>query len=324
MHMKISAKYSFINGLFAKSDFDAEFDFLIPSFVDIHCHGGGGKYFSEDADTAKAAHYEAGTKVQLASLVTAEISLLKSQIEYLKNQEVFGIHLEGPYLSKKYCGAHDQILLKHPSIEEIKELIAIGEGSIKMITIAPELPGAYEAIEYLTNQGIVVAIGHSDANAQQTASAITAGAKVVTHFNNAMAKIGITDSLSEIALDSNLYLELIQDGKHVSANDSLSIISKAPNRIIAVTDAMSAAGCSDGEYKIGKLAVTVKDKVAKLTGTETLAGSTLTMLDAFLNYRKLVGFEQAVKYTSLNPAKLLGINPYDGYIAIKGREVVHL
>lgn len=324
MPMKIKAKYSFINGIFVKGDTNSEFDYLIPGFIDIHCHGGGGKYFSEDFNTALHTHFVTGTKVQLASLITAEISLLKTQIEYLKNQEVFGIHLEGPYLSKKYCGAHNRNLLKHPDIAEINELITIGEGSIKMITIAPELPGAINAIEYLAGQGIIVAIGHSDANAQQTASAIAAGAKVVTHFNNAMAKIGVTDSLSEIALDSNLYLELIQDGKHVSANDSLSIISKAPNRIIAVTDAMSAAGCSDGEYKIGNLAVTVKDKVAKLTGTETLAGSTLTMLDAFLNYQKLVGFEQAVKYTSLNPAKLLGINPYDGYIAIKGREVVHL
>jgi len=324
MPMKIKAKYSFINGIFVKGDTNSEFDYLIPAFIDIHCHGGGGKYFSEDFNTALQTHFVAGTRVQLASLVTAEISLLKTQIEYLKNQEVFGIHLEGPYLSKKYCGAHNQNLLKHPDIAEINELITIGEGSIKMITIAPELPGAINAIEYLAGQGIIVAIGHSDANAQQTSSAIAAGAKVVTHFNNAMSKIGNTDSLSEITLDSNLFLELIQDGKHVSANDSFSIISKAPDRIVAVTDAMSAAGCSDGEYRIGNLAVTVKDNVAKLTGTDTLAGSTLTMLDAFLNYQKLVGFEQAVKYTSLNPAKLLGINPYDGYIAIKGREVVHL
>ena len=324
MPMKIKAKYSFINGIFVKGDTNSEFDYLIPAFIDIHCHGGGGKYFSEDFNTALQTHFVAGTRVQLASLVTAEISLLKTQIEYLKNQEVFGIHLEGPYLSKKYCGAHNQNLLKHPDIAEINELITIGEGSIKMITIAPELPGAINAIEYLAGQGIIVAIGHSDANAQQTSSAIAAGAKVVTHFNNAMSKIGNTDSLSEITLDSNLFLELIQDGKHVSANDSFSIISKAPDRIVAVTDAMSAAGCSDGEYRIGNLAVTVKDNVAKLTGTDTLAGSTLTMLDAFLNYQKLVGFEQAVKYTSLNPAKLLGINPYDGYIAIKDREVVHL
>ena len=96
------------------------------------------------------------------------------------------------------------------------------------------------------------------------------------------------------------------------------------SRIVAITDAMSAAGSSDGQYKIGALDVTVSNKVAKLSGTNTLAGSTLTMLDAFLNFIKVIGFEQAVKYTSLNPAKILGINPYAGYIAIKDRVVTHL
>ena len=176
----------------------------------------------------------------------------------------------------------------------------------------------------MTSSGVVVAIGHSDAKAADTLSAIKAGATVVTHFNNAMAKLGAADSLSEIALSNDLFLELILDGHHVNNADVFSILSQAPNRIVAVTDAMSAAGCSDGEYKIGELDVTVTDSIAKLSGTNTLAGSTLTMLDAFLNFNKIIGFEQAVRYTSLNPAKVLGVNPYAGYIAIKGREVTYL
>lgn len=324
MHMEISAKNSYINGISKRNENTSEFDFVIPGFVDIHCHGGGGKYFSEDAPTAINEHHNAGTTTQIASLVTEEISTLINQIEYLKDQNVFGIHLEGPYLSQRYCGAHDPKLLKPPTINEIKELLAVGEGFIKLVTIAPELPGAIQAIEYLTSQDVVVAIGHSDATAIEAENAINAGAKLVTHFNNAMAKLGSTNSLSNQVIDSSIYLELIQDGQHVSNADSLLIIKKASDRIVAVTDAMSAAGCDDGEYKIGTLPVTVKNKVARLTDTQTLAGSTLTMLGAFLNFLPLVGFEKAVTYTSITPAKILGINPYTKYIGIKDRKVSHL
>ena len=322
--MNYSAKLSFINGIFVENQEASEFDFIIPGFIDIHCHGGGGKYFSEDAPTAITAHRNTGTRIQIASLVSQEIQTLKNQIQYLKNQEIYGIHLEGPYLSTKYCGAHDPKLLKSPTIAEIKELLSIGEGAIKIITIAPELPGAIDVIEFLTKQGVVVAIGHSNANASETEKAIAAGATVVTHFNNGMAKLGSVNSLSQAALKSDIFLEQIQDGQHLSRSDSHSIISKAANRIIAVTDAMAAAGCGDGQYQIGSLPVTVKNKVEKLTGTETLAGSTLTMLEAFYNYLPLVGFEKAVSYTSLNPAKVLNLNPYEGYIGIKNREVFYL
>jgi N-acetylglucosamine-6-phosphate deacetylase len=139
-----------------------------------------------------------------------------------------------------------------------------------------------------------------------------------------MSKLGTLDSLSELALESDLFLELIQDGHHVSKQDSLSIIQKAPRRIIAVTDAMSAAGCHDGGYSIGSLPVEVKDGVARLKGSQTLAGSTLTMVDSFINYLNLVGFESAVEFTSLNPAKLLGIDPPKSYIGIKDGLVTHL
>ena len=322
--MNISAKYSYVNGLFAKGDENSEFDFLIPGFIDIHCHGGGGYYFSENAPIAIALHKKSGTTTQIASLVSQEIPKLIKQIEYLKDQDIFGIHLEGPYLSKSYCGAHDPALLKSPTVQEVKELIHAGEGKIKMVTMAPELDGALDSINYLVERGVIVAIGHSAANSQSALLAIRAGASVVTHFNNGMAKMGSVDSLSKIALESDLFLELIQDGHHVSKSDSLSVISKAPNRIIAVTDAMSAAGCADGNYQIGALDVTVKNSVARLTKNGSLAGSTLTMLDAFLNFVNLAGFEQAVRYTSLNPAKLLGVNPYSKYLAIKDRQVVTL
>ena len=323
--MAHTARHMFINGIASTGAEDSDFDFIVPGFIDIHCHGGGGKYFSESADVAANVHRLNGTVVQIASLVSESIPTLIAQIKTLKdNDQIFGIHLEGPYLSQRFCGAHDPSLLKAPALTEVKELISIGEGKIKMVTIAPELEGALEAIEYLVTNNVVVSLGHSNANAKETKDAILAGATAVTHINNGMSKLGTLDSLSEIALESDLFLELIQDGHHVSKEDSLSIIQKAPHRIIAVTDAMSAAGCHDGGYAIGSLPVDVKDGVARLKGSQTLAGSTLTMVDSFINYFNLVGFESAVEFTSLNPAKLLGIDPPKSHIGIKDGLVTHL
>ena len=322
--MSPTAKQSYVGGSLLEGSINSDFDFIVPAFIDIHCHGGGGKYFSEDAQIARYIHAKNGTKFQLASLVTQDLDTLINQISMLKSADIFGIHLEGPYLSKRYCGAHDPALLRTPNLDEIKRLIEVGSGMIKMITIAPELPNAIKVIEYLVENKIVVAIGHSDANSKETRDAISAGASVVTHFNNGMAKIPTKDSLSEATLNSNLYLELIADGIHVTSENLLQIMNMAHDRIIAVTDAMSAAGCADGDYSIGNLEVTVTNKVAKLKDTETLAGSTLTMLDAFFNLNELVGLERAVQYTSLNAAKLLGLDPYENYIGIKSREITYL
>ena len=324
MHMNFTAILSFIDGRVIRGDSNAEFDFIVPAFVDIHCHGGGGSYFYENAEIAIQTHYSFGTRIQLASLVSKDIDTLIRQVSYLKSKDLFGIHLEGPYISQKYCGAHNPAFLKAPDLNELQALIDASENKIKMITLAPELPNAIEAIRYLVSKEIIVAIGHSDANAEVTYRAIEAGAKVVTHFNNAMSKIPAKDCLSEIALNSDLNLEMIFDGQHVSNEDMKSIIGKAPNRIIAVTDAMAAAGAGDGDYLIGDLSVSVQQGVARLKDSGALAGSTLTMLAAFLNLKDLAGFERAVQYTSLNPAKLLGIDPYTSYIGIKGRSVTYL
>lgn len=322
--MSFTARKSFIEGNLSAGDDSSNYDYIVPAFIDIHCHGGGGKSFSENADTARNLHLKNGTKTQFASLVSQDIETLINQIKTLKSADIYGIHLEGPYLSRQYCGAHDPHLLRTPTVDELKRLIEVGEGAIKMVTIAPELPNAIDVIKYLVNQNVLVAIGHSAAKGTETKMAIDAGAKVVTHFNNGMAKYPAKDSLAEVVLKSDLYLELILDRKHIPDEISKEVLRIAPDRSVAITDSMAAAGSPDGEYKIGNLEVTVKDKVAKLKGTETLAGSTLTMLDAFFNLLALSDFETAVRCTSLNAAKLLGINPYKNYIGIKNRDVTHL
>jgi len=302
---------------------------LIPGFVDIHCHGGGGHYFSalnsEQVSIVINTHNSHGTTSMLASLVSEPIDSLISQIQRLvpliNRTGVRGIHLEGPYLAHSHCGAHDPELLRKPTIAELQELISASENTIRMVTIAPELEGALPVIEFLANQGITVALGHTGADARITRAAIEAGAKIVTHFNNGMPKLNSGDNISSVSLgDSNIALEMILDGVHVSDSDVQRVLAQAPNRIIGVTDAMSAAGAGDGKYTIGKLGVVVKDGIARLTSKDSLAGSTLTMDRAFLALINDFGLSisAASHATSTLPADLIGLKDI-GSIAVGKR-----
>ena len=299
---------------------------LIPGFVDIHSHGGGGYYFSDSnsshVNQAINTHRKAGTTSQIASLVTAEISTLKEQIAslipFVVSGALAGIHLEGPYLSSAKCGAHDPQLLRNPDLDEIKSLIEVGQGCVRMLTIAPELEGAITAIQWLSSQGIVAAIGHSDADAAITQRAVDAGAQVVTHFSNAMSKNLTDESMATHVLnDSTIALELINDGVHVPKEVIEAVVAKALQRTILITDAMSAAGSSDGMYSIGGLEVEVKDSIARLKRNNSLAGSTLTMEQAFLNFinKDGVSLIDAVHASSTLPAKLLKLEKI-GSIAV--------
>ena len=299
---------------------------LIPGFVDIHCHGGGGHYFSAispDSITAAInAHKKTGTTSLVASLVSESIEGLKAQIQRLipfyNRGEIVGIHLEGPYLSHARCGAHEPSLLIDPTVEQLKELIAIGQGSIKMVTIAPELKGALDAIKYLASVGVIAAIGHTEGNFQDASAATDNGASVVTHFLNAMNKENIEGSIANFVInDPRLTVELIVDGHHLSFEKVKELFATFGPRIIMVSDAMAAAGNGDGNYTIGALPVEVKNGVARLTSNQKLAGSTLTLSQAFsklINYCGL-SLEQAVHATATQPAKAFGLGDR-GSIAI--------
>ena len=291
---------------------------LIPGFVDIHCHGGGGKYFGGLTDSqieqVIATHRAGGTVAGLASLVTEPIENLISQIKRLvpfaQRGEIAGIHLEGPYLSHARCGAHDPNLLRTPTLAEVQTLLDAGQGFIKMITIAPELDGALEVIEYLAKSGVIAAIGHSQSDAATAQAAIDRGASVVTHFNNAMPKVidGPGTMSSAVISELRVSLELILDGEHVATQIVRDVFEAAPNRIVMVTDAMSAAGSTDGTYKIANLEVIVKDGVARLASNGSLAGSTLTMAKAFNHALNEIGISitEAVHAASTLPALILG------------------
>ena len=309
---------------------------LIPGFIDMHCHGGGGEYFSAEEDSGIQRvidlHSTHGTTSMLASLVTEPIPTLKKQIRKLarfaETGAICGIHLEGPYLSPMRCGAHEPSLLRDPTITELSDLLDTGAGHIKMITVAPELPNAIEVIGFLVSQGVVVALGHSNSNFETAKRAVDAGASVTTHFYNGLPPIDHHNAniTSAVLLDERLSLELILDGHHVNTPAAELMLTAAPNRVILVTDAMSAAGEQDGEYMIGSLSVIVEKGVARLKSNDpsadsaSLAGSTLTMDRAFFNLCKLTGRSiiDAVLATSYTPAKALNLKDR-GEIAVGKR-----
>jgi N-acetylglucosamine-6-phosphate deacetylase len=302
---------------------------LIPGFVDVHCHGGGGKSFSAltpgEIQSVIETHRGHGTTSLIASLVSEPIEVLKSQIQRLKpfveSGQIVGIHLEGPYLSHARCGAHDPELLSNPDLSEVKELLEIADGAISMITIAPELLGATAAITYLTAAGVTVALGHTNGNFGDAALGTNAGATVITHFMNAMDK-GLNDAsfASFVIADERLTVELILDGEHVPFKIAKEIYAAVGNRLIFVTDAMAAAGSNDGHYTIGKLPVRVEKGVARLETNGALAGSTLTMDRVFFNAINELHLDltEAVATTSTRAAKQIGLHDR-GEIAVGKR-----
>jgi N-acetylglucosamine-6-phosphate deacetylase len=296
---------------------------LVPGFVDIHVHGGGGAWYTNGrrADVARAAsfHLRHGTTTTLASLVTASpedlLAAVRGLAEATRTGVIAGIHIEGPWLSQQRCGAHDPALLRNPDLAEIDALLAAGDGAIRMVTLAPELPGGAAAISRFLDAGTVVAVGHTDATYEQTRQAIAAGATVGTHVFNAMRPLHHREPGPTLALlrDPKVTLELIADGLHVHPALVHAVIEAAgADRVALVTDATAAAGCADGSFRLGTRQIDVVSGVARVHATSTLAGSTATMDHLFRTVAGLAsdpdeGLSAAVAMTSTTPARLLGL-----------------
>lgn len=288
---------------------------LIPGFVDIHVHGGGGGSFSK-AEVAQAAgfHRQHGTTTMLASLVSETMDELKLQIRglhpFVESGDLAGIHLEGPFIAERRCGAHDPHVLVAPKGELIEDLLAMGSGTIRMVTIAPELEGAQSAIAIFASHGVLVALGHSDGGASDAHYGVNAGARVVTHLFNGMRPLHHRETgLADVGLlDSRVMCELILDGHHLSDEITEIALRLLGDRWIAVTDAVGAAGIADGTYTLGGLTVEAKAGVVRLQPGGALAGSTLTMdraFDAITSKFHRTPLE-AVQATSTRPAALIG------------------
>ncbi|MDO8645428.1 MAG: amidohydrolase family protein [Candidatus Planktophila sp.] len=286
----------------------------LPGFIDTHCHGGNGFFFSDskfaNLESIAEFHLQKGTTTLFASLVTQESSILLEQVGRLGSHIPFltvaGIHLEGPWLSEKFCGAHDISALRKPDKSEIEELIFTSKNKITSVTIAPEIEGALEAIRLLKSLGVVVALGHTDADAKITREAIDCGASIITHFYSAMRPIShrVSSLALEALYDRDIFLEFILDGTHIIPDAIQLLLDTARHKLIAVTDAISAAGSKDGEILLGNIAVIVKNGVVKIKNSELLAGSTLTMDRAFkfLMQNFEVSYVEAAKFFAGNAA----------------------
>ena len=229
-------------------------------------------------------HRGHGTTTVIASLVTAGPEDLLRQVGALADDVraglLDGIHLEGPWLSTLRCGAHQPALMRDPDPAEIDRVLETGGGAVRMVTIAPERDGALAAIGQIVDAGVVAAVGHTEATYEQTTAAIDAGATVGTHLFNAMRPINTREPGPVIALleDPRVTVELITDGVHVDPALYRHVCrTVGPDRVSLVTDAMAAAGMSDGSYWLGPLEVAVVNGVARVAGTDTIAGSTATM-----------------------------------------------
>jgi N-acetylglucosamine-6-phosphate deacetylase len=306
---------------------DAEW--ILPGFVDMHVHGGGGHSFtSGDPVAAREAarfHGRHGTTTLLASLVTAPIRTLHQSTVDLRalvdDGTLAGLHYEGPYLSAKRCGAQNPEHLRDPDPDQLATLLALG--GVRMVTIAPELPRALETIRLISDHGVIAAIGHTDASYDQTRAAIAAGATVGTHVCNGMRPVHHREPGPVVALldAPTIVCEQIPDGVHL--HDGMlhhAIRTAGPHRIALITDAIDAAGMSDGSYELGGQAVTVDGGVARLDAGGAIAGSTLTMAAGLgRTVHSGVSIVDASRMASGTPARALGVAGEVGELAVGRR-----
>ncbi|AZM53977.1 N-acetylglucosamine-6-phosphate deacetylase [Streptomyces sp. WAC 01529] len=293
---------------------------LVPGFVDLHNHGGGGASFTSGTveDVLKGVHTHRlhGTTTLVASTVTGEMDFLAQRAgllsELAEQGDIAGIHFEGPFISPCRKGAHSEALLRDPDPSDVRKLIDAARGHAKMLTLATELPGGIDSVRLLAEHGVIAAIGHTDATYEQTVEAIDAGATVATHLFNAMPGLGhrAPGPIAALLEDERVTVELINDGTHLHpAALELAFHRAGADRVAFITDAMDAAGFGDGRYMLGPLEVEVRESVARLVEGGSIAGSTLTLDRAFKRSVTIDGIcvEDTVRALSANPAKLLGM-----------------
>ena len=307
---------------------------LLPGFVDIHVHGGGGASMT-DADAAQILqavefHRRHGTTRTLVSLVTAPLETMLAGAAVVADlvhagvPGIAGSHLEGPFLSRPRRGAQDPDSLLAPDAAVLERLLAAGRGTVRMVTVAPELPGALELIRAVTAAGAVAAVGHTDASYEEAARGFEAGARVATHLFNGMRPLHHRDpgAVAAALERADVVCELVNDGIHLAPSAiRLVALAAGPDRMALITDAISATGMPDGDYLLGPKPVRVREGRATLAEGGTIAGSTLTMDRAFRRTVREVGLpvEDAVTAASATPARVLGLEAAIGAIA-PGRE----
>jgi N-acetylglucosamine-6-phosphate deacetylase len=311
---------------------------VVPGFIDVHIHGSGGHDVMEanaralDRITSTVARH--GTTSIVATTVTAPVEdtcrSLEGIASYIRQHEVpsgdpraaaeiLGIHLEGPFISKAKRGVHPPDSIAKPSVETLNKLLAAADGLVKIVTVAPELPGAGELIEAIVAAKIVAALGHTDADYDQARAAIHAGARHAVHVFNAMRPFEHRDPgiIGAILTDPEITAEVIADGIHVAGPAIQVLIGcKGVDTVLLVSDGIAATGMRDGNYRLGNFEVTVENGVCR-NSEGKLAGSTLTLDRAIRNLVALgVSLQDAVRMATILPARRLGLAGKKGIIAI--------
>jgi N-acetylglucosamine-6-phosphate deacetylase len=304
--------------------YDAHKATITPGFIDLHVHGGNGGTFTSidpaEHNLAREFHLKNGTTSMLASTHTTEFSsllaILKSLAESSRSNrngsKVLGIHTEGPFISEHKPGAHVIAQLKTGDLSSIEEVLLAADNFVSMVTVAPEIPGGLEAIKYLSKKNIISSIGHTNATYAQAVEGIKAGARSTTHLFNAMSPLAHRDpgAVGAVLDNEDIFAELILDGIHIhEVIFRIALKSKGVDRINLITDATSLAGLADGEYgELPDRAVTKIGGKIVLSGTDTLAGSALSMNMVYQNAAKFaqLTLSELSKISSLNAAKILG------------------
>jgi N-acetylglucosamine-6-phosphate deacetylase len=294
---------------------------VLPGFVDIHVHGGGGHSFGDDVAATEAVvrfHARAGTTSLLAGLTTSPVAEQLAKVKRLRpcaeevadGGRLLGIHLEGPFISGVRKGAHDPRLIRPPDPTELAALCEASGGRMRLVTAAPELDGFTDLAAAAAAAGVRVTAGHTDARGPDFLRAIAAGTRSLTHTFNGMRPVTHRDpGVLEPIVDTDVFCELICDGVHVHPTFvRLLRLLAGRDRLILITDAVAWAGLPEGEYRAGNRHVEVRDRGVRLFGTDTLAGSTLTMGEAVARYARYTGagLVELARVASTNAARLLG------------------
>ena len=302
---------------------------LIPGFIDLHIHGGGGADVTDDNETdidkITKLHLQNGTTGLLLTTyceygkksIEQQINNIRKTMEF--NESILGIHLEGPFLNPDYCGMYPSNSFLDPDIELLKKWIELSGDTIRMITLAPELKDGLELISFCAQNGIVTSIGHTKADYEQIRKAVNFGASSVTHIFNAMPQLHHREpgAVGAALMDELLSAQIICDGIHLHPLIvKLIVMLKGAQNSYLVTDAMRAAGMPYGEYKLGTFETINYKNGAVRSKDGTLASTALTMLDSLKNILAFgdVSFLQAIHMASTTPARLLGLQKYLGSI----------
>jgi N-acetylglucosamine-6-phosphate deacetylase len=300
---------------------------LAPGFIDIHIHGGAGHDVMEGHEPALARLErqlaKTGVTGYFPTTVTASVDSTLKSLEKLgaaielasqsngePRAQPLGIHLEGPFISHAKCGVHPVEHIQPPSVELFDRMWTAAQAQVRLMTVAPEVPGAVELIAEASSRGVCVSMGHSDSEREPVRAAIAAGARHATHTFNAMRPLDHREPgiLGEVLSQPQLTADIIADGIHVHPDVvRLFLQAKGPERAVLITDAISATGMGDGRYRLGSFEVQVEGQRCLLDGK--LAGSVLTLDRALHNAMQFAGWhlQEAIRLVTLNPARVAGV-----------------